>query len=101
MFLAKEDDTVTQKEEKADKQTPHPDSRTSSVEAVAVSIYLDDGLSEEPKPSKTPQPQRRLTMVSTRNVSLVVEVSLIGGFSPGRPPMWRGYKANLHCHGDY
>lgn len=91
MFLAKEDDTVTQKEEKADKQTPHPDSRTSSVEAVAVSIYLDDGLSEEPKPSKTPQPQRRLTMVSTRNVSLVVEVSLIGGFSPGHPPMWRGY----------
>lgn len=84
MFLAKEDDTVTQKEEKVDKQTPHPDSCTSSVEAVAksgstVSIYLDDGLSEEPKPSKTPQPQRRLTMVSTGNVSLV-EVSLVISF---------------------
>ena len=90
MFLAKEDDTVTQKEEKVDKQTPHPDSCTSSVEADSctssveavatsgstVSIYLDDGLSEEPKPSKTPQPQRRLTMVSIGNVSLV-EVSLV------------------------
>ena len=92
MFAAKEDETASQ-EEGADLQTPQPDSHTltSSVEAVAkngstASIYLDDGLTEDPQPCKTPQPQRRLTMVrpSTRNLSLV-EFSLGGALYHGRP----------------
>ena len=96
MFAAKEDETASQ--EGADLQTPQPDSHTltSSVEAIAksgstASIYLDDGLSEDPQPSKTPQPPRRLTMVrpSTKHFSLV-EFSLIISLGdlalyPGRP----------------
>lgn len=88
MFAAKEDETASR--EGADLQTPQPDSHTltSSVEAVAksgstASIYLDDGLSEDPQPSKTPQPPRRLTMVRPSFLTCrILSSYIIRGFSP-------------------
>ena len=54
--------------------TPDDLPQTCSVDGVAksgsaASIYLDNGMSEDPKPSKPPQPQKRLTMVSSMVMS--------------------------------
>ena len=54
------------------------DSRPHSPQTCSVgvaksgsttSIYLDNGTSEDPKPSRPPQPQKRLTMVRTASSS--------------------------------
>jgi len=55
-----------------------PDSRPHSPQTCSVgvaksgsttSIYLDNGTSEDPKPSRPPQPQKRLTMVRSSSSS--------------------------------